>query len=307
MASIFEQYGIKEVADVTFYEIGADASGGQLLKPVLFIDTMKVSTIESTASTSDAKGGKANPSLISWDFGREITLTMEDALFSPKTLALIQNGGIVTIPVTGTPLRVNISNEQVTCTAEDIATLIDVPALVMQHLPIAETVYVYEIDANGYWVDGVQLHDLDILEVTGTYYIHNHSLTVGDLVVGKKYAVFYETEFAAGTNAQTIEISPDTFPGTYRVVGDTYARNRATGKDEFFQFVVHKAKMNAENTITLEAEGDPSTFNMSMRVLKDPTSGGMINLIKYGFTAISGAAADLYPSDLTSGGVEEGS
>ena len=42
MASIFDQYGIKEVADITFYE--RDTQGYE--KPVLYIDTAKVSTIE---------------------------------------------------------------------------------------------------------------------------------------------------------------------------------------------------------------------------------------------------------------------
>jgi hypothetical protein len=38
--------------------------------------------------------------------------------------------------------------------------------------------------------------------------------------------------------------------------------------------------MNAENTITLEAEGDPSVFNMTMKVLR-PESGPMIVLRQY--------------------------
>lgn len=42
------------------------------------------------------------------------------------------------------------------------------------------------------------------------------------------------------------------------IVGDTFARNETTGKDEYFQFIVPKGKVVSENTITLEAEGDPS-------------------------------------------------
>ena len=59
-------------------------------------------------------------------------------------------------------------------------------------------------------------------------------------------------------DGSVIEISANSFPGTYYVVGDTYARNEASGEDEFFQFIVPKAKVQSENTITLEAEGDPS-------------------------------------------------
>ena len=54
MASIFDRYGIKEVADVTFYKINADGSKGA---PVLYLDTLKVSTVETTASNVSAQGG----------------------------------------------------------------------------------------------------------------------------------------------------------------------------------------------------------------------------------------------------------
>ena len=76
MASIFDRYGIKEVADVTFYKIESDGSRGM---PVLYLDTLKVSTVEQTASSADARGGKGNPKLVSWDFGKEINVTLTAA------------------------------------------------------------------------------------------------------------------------------------------------------------------------------------------------------------------------------------
>ena len=44
-----------------------------------------------------------------------------------------------------------------------------------------------------------------------------------------------------------------------RVVGDTFMRSQETGADEPFQFIINKAKVLSNVTITLEAEGDPST------------------------------------------------
>ena len=44
MASILDRYGIKEVADVTFYKID---SNGQPAEPVLYLDTLKVSTVNN--------------------------------------------------------------------------------------------------------------------------------------------------------------------------------------------------------------------------------------------------------------------
>ena len=93
MANILEQYGIKEVCDFTLYDIGAD---GKPTVPVLYLDTLKVSTLEQTAEDTAAKGGKANTDLIMWDFGKEINITLEDALFSAKSMAIMFGNGTVT-------------------------------------------------------------------------------------------------------------------------------------------------------------------------------------------------------------------
>lgn len=55
MASILDRYGIKEVCDFTFYKIEKDGSRGA---PVLYLDTLKVSTTEQTAENTSARGGK---------------------------------------------------------------------------------------------------------------------------------------------------------------------------------------------------------------------------------------------------------
>lgn len=171
------RFGIKEVADVTFYKIvkgedGAATKGAAVLK----LDTLKVSTIEFTAEQSEARGGKGNPPLIIWDYGREINVTLEDALLSMESLALMFEG--------------------------DVAN-----------------------------ADG------------------------------------------------TITISAYTFPGTYYVEGTTYARDEVTGVDDLFTFTIPKAKVQSENTLTMEAEGDPTVFNMSLRVLRD-VDGTMMKLEK---------------------------
>lgn len=64
MANILDRYGIKEVCDVTFYKINSNGEPGA---PVLYLDSLKVSTIEQTAENTSARGGKGNPELIIWD------------------------------------------------------------------------------------------------------------------------------------------------------------------------------------------------------------------------------------------------
>jgi hypothetical protein len=79
----------------------------------------------------------------------------------------------------------------------------------------------------------------------------------------------------AGTDLH-VTIGPNSFPGTYAVVGKTFARD-TNGVDHLFTFYIPKAKIQSENTLTMEAEGDPSVFNMSLRVLND--NGKMMELI----------------------------
>lgn len=89
--NLFQKYGIKEVADVVFYSI-TQIGDEEVYTPVLYLDTLKVSTIEKTAEKVEAKGGKGNRKLITWNFGKEITLTLEDALFSPASMSMIMGG-----------------------------------------------------------------------------------------------------------------------------------------------------------------------------------------------------------------------
>lgn len=289
MASIFEQYGIKEVADVTFYE--RDAAGHE--KPVLYIDTAKVSTIEKTASTAEARGGKGNPALISWDFGLEINVTLEDALFSPKSMALMQGANEVIEGSSTTPVYVDVTGEIVTVSSSTQLTL--------KHAFKKNSIYIYEIDENGRWTNGQQLRGWEATTSSfsgttneETKYIKKGAS--GTAITGSQVAVFYKTPIK--TDAQLIKINSDTFPGTYRVVGDTFARSRSTGKDEYFQFIIHRAKVDPANTITLSADGDPSTFNMSLKVLRNTSDSGMIDLIRYNFDENEAdTSTDLGPSD----------
>ena len=91
---------------------------------------------------------------------------------------------------------------------------------------------------------------------------------------------FFWEEQVAAAEASELIITPDDFPGTYRVIGDTLVRSEKDGKDSKFQFVINKAKLLSEVTITMQAEGEPSTFSMTLNVLRDE-DGNMMSLIKY--------------------------
>ena len=257
MANILDRYGIKEVADVTFYEL---SNSGMPTHPVLYLDTLKVSTIEQTAEEAEARGGKGNAALIAWDYGKEISVALEDALFSAKSMAIMFGNGTVK--------HFDSKGKGASDSTADF---------IMKTIQI--TVTKDGEDPNGgKWTgpDGKQY-----TMINPKYYdAEGKNVAVGEL---KADTGKYLCTFDLAATGAVIEVSANSFPGTYYVVGDTFARSEASGNDEMFQFIIPKAKVTSENTITLEAEGDPSVFNMSLKVLR-PADGIMMKLVKYELT-----------------------
>lgn len=257
MANILDRYGIKEVADVTFYQLGDD---GNPTYPVLYLDTLKVSTIEQTAEETEATGGKGNASLIIWDYGKEITVTLEDALFSAKSMAIMFGNGTV---------KQYEGNDAFIMKTEQFTASGTAPAAVPTTTSAGGWNAKFEHDGKLYTKENAKFYTED-----GT--VINTGNLATKWVAGAKLFCSFDLK----VTGSIIEISAASFPGAYYVTGDTYARSEVSGKDEFFQFIIPKAKVQSENTITLEAEGDPSVFNMNLRVLR-PTDGKMMKLVKY--------------------------
>lgn len=272
MASILDKYGIKEVADVTFYGINSNGTVG---RPVLYLDTLKVSTIEQTAEQADARGGKGNPKLITWDYGKEINVTLEDALFSAKSMAIMFGNGSTNAV---TDLRKTfVVSALADLSAEECKTMVQPSGLKTLH---------GQNKISGFIVDGEDIYcemggnnrakvsNYTIVTESGAQLKSEGTTTVK---AGEKLFVTFNYQVVG----QKVEVSANTFPGTYYITGDTYARSSVSGEDEFFQFIIKKAKVTSENTITLEAEGDPSTFSMNLTVLRPDDGSAMMELIKY--------------------------
>lgn len=94
--NIFQEYGIKEVANVCLYSIELDENDNEIYIPVLYMDTLKVSTVEETIQTSHAQGGIGNPKLITWDYGKDIVVNIQDALFTPASNSMNWAGKLQT-------------------------------------------------------------------------------------------------------------------------------------------------------------------------------------------------------------------
>lgn len=395
--NLFQKYGIKEVSDVVFYSIN-EIGDEVFYTPVLFLDTLKVSTLEKSAQKVSAQGGKGNKKLITWNYGKEITLNLEDALFSPASMSMIW-GGLLESKLsnyTSAIVKCNMANKYGTLHYSIKAY--PSPALTDEEWEIIFTVaeennidsgsgnanstkYIKTGEQTSYvsenrnaliynyfkrkWstetekampqsiIDGI-IKKIDSLDKVGTIETDIHELEVIDrmekcivkdrngLEISTKkqkenllryykddktssYTIFYDAKTMLpllqvddsgkvlgwdgdkdtnndgileetdkfrikigtvyykwtrtvkykeseddGILGRTLVIDAETFPDDYKIVGETYIREQKTGKDQRYQFVIHRANVSSDTSITLQADGDPTTFSMQVDVLTPP-------------------------------------
>lgn len=67
-------------------------------------------------------------------------------------------------------------------------------------------------------------------------------------------------------SAQKIYVEQGVFPGMYKIVAETYIRARDTGEDQRVQITLPLCKIKSDQTLTLQADGDPTTFNLDVEV-----------------------------------------
>ena len=316
--NIFDKYGIKEVANVYFEALDTDDKAGVYAGDiVLFLDTLKVSTIETTAENTAAQGGWGNPKLVQWDYGKEINITLEDALMSLESLRFMLGGAIKKPGSTEQDAVIVRHTEEVVVDSsgkvpapKDHLTGITYDGL--EGRPAVKATYNHPIrlinlgGGKDSTTAGTRTQivvdnpgDVSAMTALNTIKFKNPAAGINEETAptaGDHIRIFWEDVVVSDTaneSAVEVTISPDTFPGTYRVVGDTFMRSEKTGKDEPFQFVINKAKVQSNVTITLQAEGDPSTFEMTLNVLRSTNDAGeneMMKLVRYNLEA--GASED---------------
>lgn len=69
----------------------------------MYFDTLKASTVEQSTEQTAAHGGLGNAAQVVWDYGKEVTIQLQDALYTPASQSLLWNGtyGLKPIKVKG--------------------------------------------------------------------------------------------------------------------------------------------------------------------------------------------------------------
>ena len=270
MAIILDKYAIKEVADVMFYELD---SKGAPSAPVLYLDTLKTSTLSQSAETVDARGGKGNVKLLTWDTNKELTIELTDALFSAKSLGIMFGG---TMTVNGNKQEVLKTLKASDINYED-SSFVSFELRGQKYYIAQESVTTFGYVGNSAVPTAVASPNFETKNFDfATFDLLDCALT--------KTAPSISGGEISGTivkNGVEINIGAEFGDNTYYITGDTYARNYQSGKDEFLQFIIPKGKVSAEDvSLTMEADGDPAEFAMTVNCLK-ASDGSMVKLVKY--------------------------
>lgn len=92
------KFGVREICNVVFRATQNVQIGNRIFKkgqPIFYLDSAKTSSVEGAATTVYAQGGRGNTRLIAWEGERTLTFTVEDALLSPVSFALLSGAGVV--------------------------------------------------------------------------------------------------------------------------------------------------------------------------------------------------------------------
>ena len=243
-------YGLREVADLTFFDLTTN-------KPFLYMDYALTSTNEHSADTTYATGGKGNPRRLAFDGNRQSTLTISTQIIDFRIIALLA-GADVEKGVT------NVFKREVLTAVDDEGDV----KITLSETPVTGTVTVFPLSS-----DAVAGEEEDIT-------VTDSDVTITDGIAGTQYVAYYQ--FQSDINAEKISFKAKNFPKYCRIVGDTLIKNEATGENEPFQMVAHKAKPQANFTLTMASEGDPTTLEMTFDLFADASvDDEFISYIKY--------------------------
>jgi len=263
------KFGVREIANVVFKAKNLQKIGPyefQKGQPVFYMDTAKTSTLEGAATTVYATGGRGNTRLIAWEGEKTLTFTVEDALLSPVSFAMLSGAGLLKADKSSTD-KVHFHQTSTAIAAKTSSTSgtveIDLADALESSEKICPTAPIYVMALDDYG------------DITG-------KITKGWKVddTGKKLTVTAETTEGAkdfigpvmvdyyvikdASTVSEMQIDAGNFAGYYYVEADTLFRRQSDGKDLPANITFPNVKIQSNFTFSMAATGDPSTFTFTM-------------------------------------------
>ena len=297
------KFGVRECANIVFRAKTPTNIGKYKFKagqPVLYIDTATTSSVEQATTTVYAQGGRGNVRLISWEGEKTLTFTVEDALLSPISLAMLSGADLFQGSSTVTTVHFHTTSTatlKIDGTGNSQVGIIDLSSVLGASETLCPTndspIYVILTDNSGDLTG--QMVEGDTVQVgkysngtftpasasdenkiyqaikitkpaaTGLQSWAGDAKTFADK---EEVAVFVDYYLdKAATAVDELQIAADNFAGNYYVEADTLFRRKSDGVDMPANLTFPNVKIQSNLTFSLSGTGDPSTFTFTMDAL----------------------------------------
>lgn len=255
------KYASVTVCDVTLYDLVTKY-------PVMFFDTLQVTSIDGAAETTDIQGGQGNATLASVSHSKTIDVQFDDAIMTMSSLALLTGGN----------LEQATDNAKITMTETEIREVAGAATkITLSRKPKVGSYVWIAMMTDGILSTAsrteVKIAEGDITtETDGSFGIlfskfHNAPVSAEDA----NYRVFYEWEMGWNDTEELSELTvlADKFAGTYRFIGDTVLFNQYTGLNDIFQIEIPKLKLDSSYSMSLNAATEAVVFSFKGKALRD--------------------------------------
>ena len=251
------KYAAVTVCDVTLYDLITKY-------PVMYFDTLQVTSIDGTTEVTEIQGGKGNPILASVSHSKNIDVQFDDAIMTMSSLAIL----------TGGELSNASDNAKITMTQTEIIDIAKDATEITLSEAVKANSYVYIGKIINGIVSTVTRTEEKVEGGSNTILIEDfyNFAKEGEDIEGK-YRVFYEYELgvtdAEGRDLSELTVLADKFAGTYRFIGDTMLFNQFTGLNDLFQIEIPRLKLDGSFSFSLNAAVEAVVFSFKGKALRD--------------------------------------
>ncbi len=248
-----DRFGVVTVMDVTLF----DKLTG---KPVLFLDTLKISSITADSQMKEIKGGKYADLLITYDFARSVSIEFQDALLSMSSMqeiwgATVKEGTMFHDKVT-VAYGTGIDTDFADLTKEDIT-------------------YAWNVTT------GAEIAlDTNVTVTAGVV-----TFTAGAGATDEVTLYFMNDAPTDNYNPYEGILRSSSFPKTVKLVGRTFIIEQRTGQQVEIELEIPKLKLASNFTLSMDAEGDASVFDFSGMALIDGVDKELFKIRTLGYAA----------------------
>ena len=260
------KFGVREIANVVFRAKNEQKIGSKTFakgQPVFYLDTAKTSSMEGAATTVYATGGRGNTRLIAWEGERTLTFTVEDALLSPISFAMLSGAGVIKGAANSNKkIHFHQTTNTVIGSAVGGGLEIDLTDALEFGEAICATapIYVMKLDDFGDLTGDVITGWSVASSGDGAGKVLTHAAAEG--ISGPVMVDYYVLKSESAVSE--LQIDMEHFGGYYYVEADTLFRRQADGKDLPANLTFPNVKIQSNFTFSMASTGDPSTFTFTM-------------------------------------------